>query len=265
MTGAVIPKAKRDPRDGDGDGKYSPGPGQPDATPVGAKADPSRNAPGDVRERVADLRDRLEKAKQKHAGPRDRLEIADESDPQSVDDAGRTLNEATPSAESAAVMKEYQSGAQPVNGVLRGEDEDADGAVAQTVSRLDAVLEETKTSKDVTTYRGQELTDAQVTQLNELAATGGTYVDAAFLSTTLSKTVAEDFIPNRKTRTGGLFEIEVPAGSSGAYVNRFSGNDVSDPIGGEVELLMPRNQPLRVVSVTKTADRRILVKLRAGR
>jgi hypothetical protein len=201
---------------------------------------------------------------QQRGATKNRLEISGESDDQSVDDAGKTLNDGTPTTEQTAALKEYQSGDKPVNDYLRGEGEDPDGSVAETVGHLDDALRESTINKDVTVYRGQGLTDSQVSQLQGLAATGGTFVDPAFCSTSLSKSVGEGFVVSGKSRTGALFEIEVPAGSSGAYVNRFTGNDISDPIGGELELLMPRKQSLRVVSVSKTGDRRILVKLRAG-
>lgn len=82
---------------------------------------------------------------------------------------------------------------------------------------------------------------------------GDTFQDSAFMSTSASSGVANQF-GNQYNKKSVSMEILAPRGTRGAYIEPFTQNF------GEAEFLLPRNSKLRIVGVDTSGT---AVKVRA--
>jgi hypothetical protein len=161
-------------------------------------------------------------------------------------------------AERFAVEAYTGGGYEEINAYLRGKHSadmaDARGKTAQVIRGLDSALSKGKAPAALSAYRGVR-GDADdpgsfVKAVVAAAQAGGTLTDQAFMSTSLSGSVAEkQFAGDRRMpgRETAVVRIHVPGGSPGAY---------SDVVGdtGEAEWLMPRGTTLRLRSAVRRAD-----------
>lgn len=109
--------------------------------------------------------------------------------------------------------------------------------------RLDMALAMGKTDRNMLIWRaGSKSFDITM-------PIGSTFTDAAFGSHTIKKSMAESWGGGNKA----IFEVRVPAGSKGAYVQYQS------PHKTEYEFLLPRNCTYRIVKIEKPAYGRPLV------
>jgi len=111
------------------------------------------------------------------------------------------------------------------------------------IYELDGALKKNTLKKPTKLYRG--------VTLSKKLKVGDALVDKAYTSTTSSYEVAEKYA--RKTKSKGtkyVFEINVPAGTH-AIDMASSGAFQQNLVGGEREILLPRNTGIKIVSVTK--------------
>jgi hypothetical protein len=116
-------------------------------------------------------------------------------------------------------------GYEDVNASLRS----GRGIEAAAIRDLDSAIAKQTLSDDVVAYRGLGK--------NIVLNVGDTFVDPAYLSTSLARTGAERFV----TTDGALLELHVPSGTDAIYLN--AGRVEA---GKEVELLLPRGMSWRV-------------------
>jgi hypothetical protein len=114
------------------------------------------------------------------------------------------------------------------------------------VKLLDSALAQAETPEEIVVYRGLNPTAAlgMLGQTPRDVASGTTFRDRGFVSTSLLKNEAEQFVSMRPGGRGYLMQVTVPAGSNGAYLNA----DVPD--AEEHEFLLPRGASFRFDSLT---------------
>lgn len=118
-------------------------------------------------------------------------------------------------------------------------------------SEIDSALSKFQLTENIVTYRGlgmgaidAMIPGANTMSLSELnsAFSGAIISDPAFLSTSITQSVAQDFASSHNY----ILKINVPKGKGrGAYVHSIS----SHP--NENEFLMPRNTKLKITKVTR--------------
>jgi hypothetical protein len=123
-----------------------------------------------------------------------------------------------------------------LNRALRGGKDIAamDPPMRTQVASLDAAIARTATPADLRVFRGVP------TQIVETWAPGDIQSDLGFMSTSLARGGARPFAE------GAILEIQVPAGTSGLYMD-----ELHKGYGHEVELLLPRDTKLRILSKQK--------------
>lgn len=115
---------------------------------------------------------------------------------------------------------------------------------ADFVDRLDSAFTKVKgLSSEGTVFRGTKVAGARG------LAVGDVIEDAGFMSTSVARTQAEEFVAYSK---GDLFEITLPKGSRAIDMNRASGS----AYGKERELLLPRGTRMVIDSIEPNPARR---------
>lgn len=150
-------------------------------------------------------------------------------------EAMRAMNPALTSEELAALKRYTGSYYTSVNSYLRtGQPSSAAG----TVRAIDRAMAKSRTTAPMTVTRGMNLNGFNMGWIDDLNALKNTVIrDPGYMSTS--------------NHINGVFhnavrlEIECPPGTKGIYVQPFSSNS------HEMEFLMDRNQPLKVLSVQK--------------
>lgn len=114
------------------------------------------------------------------------------------------------------------------------------------ISGLDTLLKRPEAALPVTasTYRGVSKRSVEV--LEEAAAGSGLVWDEGFVSTSISKRVAQQFRAVKGKRTGAVVRIDLPKGTPAAYVPAFSKSYTSTLMSTEKEVLLPRRSVFRV-------------------
>ena len=110
------------------------------------------------------------------------------------------------------------------------------------VARLDAVIARGTLPETVTVYRGMRRSTPVATARQWV---GSTMRDDAFLSTSLSPAVAEDFAYDG-AYNGTVYQITVPAGRPAAWLDRHRSRE-------EAEILLPRSSRFTVTDVSQRA------------
>lgn len=114
----------------------------------------------------------------------------------------------------------------------------------ENIKNLDRVLENNKTTEDITVYRGF----SDVSQIQN-AEVGGTITDKGYVSTSTSEKAAKGF--SRGTDDKGkmyIAEITIPKGSSVADVNKLIGT--SSAKSKESEMLIGKNAKFDVNKIS---------------
>ena len=120
---------------------------------------------------------------------------------------------------------------QNMNKVLRGIEDTYEGRNEQIVSDLSDALNKAEVPENITLYRGTVMDSlGELATLDPQEMVGKVIEDKGFFSASFDESVAEQF------QKGLVLEIEVPEGTSGAYVA-----DIS-PYGSESELLLNKGQ-----------------------
>lgn len=133
--------------------------------------------------------------------------------------------------------RDYQSdGFTSINRRLRDQSTISSAARAR-MAALDRAVDASTVPAPVTVFRG--IPASVVADIPE----GGTLIDRAFMSTSLSQRSAKTF------SEGAILELRVPAGQKALYMDELAAG-----MGHEVELLLPRGTKLRIVSKIKTAS-----------
>lgn len=153
----------------------------------------------------------------------------------------------------AAALKAYTGDDyKAINGALRGTLPFTVEA-KDHISALDNLFARSTLAESLTLYRGVGPEVFEAYRRNGIGR-GSVIFDPAFMSTSLSKEAAEEFV---KGKPGGYFlQIVAPAGSRGLSVEKISSYGVD-----EREILFARGQRLKVVGYnhgTRTLDARIL-------
>lgn len=163
--------------------------------------------------------------------------------------------------ELAGAFSQYKGNdAYRLNGSLRK----ADGEWDWLAKLLDKGLK--TLDSDVRVYRG--LKEEFQIMFGDSPRVGGIVHDKAFLSTTLSKQVAQKFSKQREGvgpllvgEPGVLVEIVLPKGTSAAWLGKLDKeDDLLGKIGHEDELLVERDLDLEIVKVVN--DHHIVVRAR---
>lgn len=111
-----------------------------------------------------------------------------------------------------------------------------DPELKKHIAAVDSAIEKSFVPVELVAFNGARYS------IGEQARTGAILIEQAFLSTSLSRVVAE-----KGFNKGTMIEITVPKGSKGLYMD-----ELHKPHGNEVELLLPRKTRLRVKSKTYT-------------
>lgn len=131
---------------------------------------------------------------------------------------------------------------QSLNKALRN-GEKLDVTKASAISNIDTSIQKQVLRNDIYTYRGG-IFDANLTK-NWKA--GSVIEDKAFISTSLERDIAKEFINTRDAKVLGsdatLFKIKVPKGSNGLFV------DLAQTNIFEGELLLPRGSKFKINSM----------------
>lgn len=109
------------------------------------------------------------------------------------------------------------------------------------IRMMDRALDGAQVPRDVIAYRG---VDAEAVKALEV---GDVFDDHGYVSTTLSREIAERFkayVEDREGGQGAVVEVRVPAGTQGAYLSRLPGF-----LAQERELLLARGLQYKVVGV----------------
>lgn len=139
-----------------------------------------------------------------------------------------------------------------INNKLRGVYEPGDEErerISARVREIDQAIIAGKLAKATTLHRGTSL---QALGLTALPKVGDVIKDKAYLSTSTRRDIAEGFHQDL------MLQIHARRGARGADVSHLTG-------GGEAEVLLPRNQPLKVKSRTMDAQGRTVVVAEAQR
>jgi len=131
-------------------------------------------------------------------------------------------------------------GSDEINAILRL-GEQADEYTQDVILTMHNVLNRSILSEDVTVFRGGTLPPVSV---------GSIITDQGFMSTSLDKFQSESFIdfwPQQPGTVKSLFEIRIPAGAKGAWIDEVAGGD-------EAELLMQMGSKMNVIGVNIVDD-----------
>ena len=170
-------------------------------------------------------------------------ECTDEQSAIRSDQASELFGAYSPQKADKDTFKKYSGGISlDVNGYLReGDSKNKEfDAVTKT---LDSALAKSVLKKDITVYRGMNISEEQLGKLQK----GTIFTDRAFISTSRSRSTAQQFVHN-----GVLTEIKLPAGSRALNVMPFSS------FRGEMEVLVPRNAKLKIIDFSSTGNKRVL-------
>lgn len=117
----------------------------------------------------------------------------------------------------------------------------APGQHAETMTHLDTALAAGQTNRDVITYRGIHGEAAR----RVVDGVGGHFTDKGYQSTSVRKTLAEDFATDfgEGKVHATVLAIHIPKGSRGAYVDT-----LPSTYSSEGEFLLPRNSRLHILS-----------------
>jgi len=160
------------------------------------------------------------------------------------------------SAERNGVANYQAYAYRDINGVLRQERTEEGifssyGETPDQVRMMDSVMDKSTLQEHVIAYRG--LDEKTFGKMKE----GGKFKDRAYVSTSLSRTVAAD-----GSFGNCMVKVEVPKGTRALYVgHRASG------IGSEMELILDRSSRFDVVNVdkkNKTATIRLIGQRKGG-
>jgi hypothetical protein len=123
--------------------------------------------------------------------------------------------------------------------------EDADESVIASIGQIDSAIAKSKVNEDLTLYRGVD--ERYAAELQRRAITiGDSLVDAGFLSTSKSESIARRFLG---FEGGGLlFKIRIPEGRKALPVGPYS------KYPNEEEFLLPRETELRIVGYDAEND-----------
>ena len=133
-------------------------------------------------------------------------------------------------------MKSTRAAFTSINRRLRDQSTISSAARAR-MAALHRAVDASTVPAPVTVFRG--IPASVVADIPE----GGTLIDRAFMSTSLSQRSAKTF------SEGAILELRVPAGQKALYMDELAAG-----MGHEVELLLPRGTKLRIVSKIKTAS-----------
>jgi hypothetical protein len=170
-------------------------------------------------------------------------------------DAASKAWRATLDAETARAFDQYRGNGEDINSFLRG-DRMTRGDIStrdasDVAATVDRALQHSTLTEPAVARRDIQLSPNARTALERFRSLreGDVLQDTAFLSTTLDPAgvmgLGED--PWSKAGLHVRLTITVPAGSRGALIDQFDGNQLN-------ELLLPRNTRLEVRSVTESAD-----------
>ena len=146
-----------------------------------------------------------------------------------------------------------------LNGWLRSGMESEDDWLESLTSDIDSALASFTLSQDISVLRGTSTEVLKELGLTVDKAVGKTLWDPAYLSSTIAKSVADDFADMAVGTSGGqrvFLQFDIPAGEGrGAFVDSISANS------GELEFLIRRDAQFEVYAVDKLDDD-ILLKAR---
>lgn len=146
-----------------------------------------------------------------------------------------------------------------LNGWLRSGMESEDDWLESLTSDIDSALASFTLSQDISVLRGTSTEVLKELGLTVDKAVGKTLWDPAYLSSTIAKSVADDFADMAVGTSGGqrvFLQFDIPAGEGrGAFVDSISANS------GELEFLIRRDAQFEVYAVDKL-DGDILLKAR---
>ncbi len=146
-----------------------------------------------------------------------------------------------------------------LNGWLRSGMESEDDWLESLTSDIDSALASFTLSQDISVLRGTSTEVLKELGLTVDKAVGKTLWDPAYLSSTIAKSVADDFADMAVGTSGGqrvFIQFDIPAGEGrGAFVDSISANS------GELEFLIRRDAQFEVYAVDKL-DGDILLKAR---
>lgn len=176
-----------------------------------------------------------------------------EGGPQNIDTHYDAWHENLSSDEKRALAGYQNFLYSDVNATLRGKAGDLSPRTKQNVDyaikHTDKAIGKGSVPSNVKVYRG--FTDGNaILGGDPQGLVGSTIQDKAFVSTSLNKSVAVDFA--RKGKSGMLMEIDVPAGTKAAYMQKLRPESI------ERELLLGRNSRFQVTGVRKEGDLNVL-------
>ena len=137
-----------------------------------------------------------------------------------------------------------------INRVLRGLDNKYEDNNAEIVDNLTMALDKAKVPENITLYRGTSLNSlGELANLEPEDLIGQQFEDKGFFSASFDKNVAVKFKDNL------ILEINVPKGTSGAYVAKYS------QFGSESELLLNRGQRMLIKGYDDTNPEFLILKV----
>jgi hypothetical protein len=182
--------------------------------------------------------------------PADRVRAMDPREERDLRDFTRsTLAPALTGPETRAIDAYTGDDFTKINAAARGESDDP--RLRRSVNAIDRVLRKAPLlPRPVYAYRGinvqPDVAERLTREFEEAARTGGTVTLRGFQSTSLTPGLAHGFATTISARKGGVplhFEIRA---REGMYVDPLS------DMGGENELLLPRDRQYRVVGVSES-------------
>ncbi|MBX0319761.1 ADP-ribosyltransferase [Shouchella clausii] len=146
------------------------------------------------------------------------------------------INDLTP-REMEAIKTYTSSEYREINGYLRNTNAEQDTTLDQTIAHIKTGLEKFDLKENIVTYRGLS---KNIWGIPAEMLEGMELEDKGFMSTSISKSVSLAGF------TGDVeIEVRIPAGSTGAYVNRISEFD------HEMEFLLTAGTKYRVISANE--------------
>jgi hypothetical protein len=166
--------------------------------------------------------------------------------------------------EGSALVTYKSSGYDPINKLLRGRggsyEERFKDELMGKIKNIDKVINAAPPlQRNIMTYRG--MTGFETNKFLQSLDKGDIFEDKAFVSTTLDKNMAEDWVSNmfgtRQRRSDGwVLEIQNPAGTKGLMLDGL----LNDAAQDEAEWLLPRKSRFEVISIDKnTKDIKVRV------
>lgn len=133
-----------------------------------------------------------------------------------------------------------------INGYFRGKQGDISPENQRAVQELDSALGKSTLAENTVVYRGMTMTP----DLRKKFKPGTTFVDSAYISTSLSQAKAESFSGGADT---AVIRIKAPKGTNALAVETIS--EYAD----EKEIILPRNSRIVVTKVTESDDGRTYI------